>query len=143
MQTGSIKNNQLEVSSEAQGYEKDHSRLQGLGWCALTSSVIKAPGKVPYHYLQIDLLVAHFIRGVGTQGKRTLDEQPEAVTSFYLLYSFIGDEWFRYHTVRVNFTNSFSIYFACSKEEECTNSGLPFLPLHQVTLVYFTYTRLV
>ena len=114
MQTGGIKNNQLEVSSEAQGYEKDHSRLQGLGWCALTSSVIMAPGKVPYHYLQIDLLVAHFIRGVGTQGKRTLHEQPEAVTSFYLLYSFIGAEWFRYHTVCVNFTNSYS---ACPKEE--------------------------
>ncbi|CAH3023118.1 unnamed protein product, partial [Porites evermanni] len=102
MQTGGIKNNQLEVSSEAQGYEKDHSRLQGLGWCALTSSVIMAPGKVPYHYLQIDLLVPHFIRGVGTQGKRTLVDQPEAVTSFYLLYSFIGDEWFRYHMAKLS-----------------------------------------
>ena len=126
MQTGGIKNNQLEVSSEAQGYEKDHSRLQGLGWCALTSSVIMAPGKVPYHYLQVDLVVPHFIRGVGTQGKRTLDEQPEAVTSFYLLYSFIGDEWFRYHTVRVNFTNSFSIYSACPKEDECPIVDYPF-----------------
>ena len=105
MEYGLIGNHQIKASSETTKNKKDWGRLNSVGWCVsghVLSSV--ASGKVLYHYLQIDLMEPNLIRGVVTQGKKAQNpddpkERPEAVTSFYLKYSFEGDEWFRYHKV--------------------------------------------
>ena len=105
MEYGKIWNNQIKASSETTSNKKDWGRLNSVGWCVSGDVLSSVPaGKVLYHYLQIDLLGPHCIRGVATQGKRPQDpqnpdERPEAVTSFYLKYSSKGDEWFGHHTV--------------------------------------------
>ena len=102
MEYGMIWNYQITASSETRTNKKDWGRLNSVGWCVSQDVLSSVPsGKVLYHYLQIDLLVQHLVHGVATQGKQTdnSEEQPEAVTSFYLKYSFKGDEWFRYHKV--------------------------------------------
>ena len=99
-----ISNNQVEASSATVANPKNWGGLNSVGWCVSESLLSSsATGKVLYHYLQIDLLEPHLICGVATQGKQTdnPEERPEAVTSFYLKYSFKGDEWFRYHRVCV------------------------------------------
>ena len=96
MEDFGIKNYQITASSE-DIFKKEWARFSDIGWCVsreLLSSV--APGQVLYHYLQIDLLVPHLIRGVVAQGAQIREA---LVTSFYVQYSFLGDEWFRYHTV--------------------------------------------
>ena len=99
-----VSEDQIIASSEETANHKNRGRLNSGGWCAsrkVLSSV--SPGKVLYHFLQIDSWDVLLVCGVATQGKETKkpEERPEAVTSFYLKYSFKGDEWFRYHTVRV------------------------------------------
>ena len=104
MEHGLLSNDQITASSEEAGNWKNWGRLNSPGWCA-SREVVSAfrIRKEPYHYFQIDLLEPHVICSVATQGKETKnpEERPEAVTSFYLKYSFKGDEWFRYHTVCV------------------------------------------
>ena len=104
MEYGLIENHQIKASSETTANKKDWSRLNSVGWCVSGDVLVLQNEKVLYHYLQIDLLEPHLIRGVATQGKEAQNpedpkERPEAVTSFYLKYSFEGDEWFRYHEV--------------------------------------------
>jgi len=102
MEFGIISNHQITASSETAWNKKEWGRLNSAGWCVSGDAVHSVDsGKVSYHFLQIDLLDPHLIRGVATQGKQTANpyERPEAVTSFYLKYSFNGDEWFRYHKV--------------------------------------------
>jgi len=101
MEYGRISNHQITASSETASNKKEWGRLNSVGWCLAGEAVHSdASRKVPYHYLQIDLLEPHLIRGVATQGKLSENsERPQAVTSFYLKYSLNGDEWFRYHKV--------------------------------------------
>ena len=104
MEDGIISNNQIEASSATVANPKNWGRLNSGGWCVSESLLSSsATGKVLYHFLQIDLLEPHLICGVATQGKETENpnERPEAVTSFYLKYSFKGNEWLRYHRVCV------------------------------------------
>ena len=107
MEYGKIWNYQIKASSETTANKKDWGRLNSAGWCVSGKVLSSVPaGKILYHYLQIDLLEPHMISGVATQGKQPQDpqhpdERPEAVTSFYLKYSFKGNEWFRYHKVQV------------------------------------------
>lgn len=88
-----ISNLQIKASSETLANTKDWSRLNSLGWCVGGSEI--------YPYLQIDLLTPTLVTGVATQGKYEswLDHNAEAVTSFYLRHSLLGDKWLRYHMV--------------------------------------------
>lgn len=93
MEYGMIDNSQIKASSETQVNKKDWSRLNSAGWCV--------GGTETYHYLQIDLRTLTLVTGVVTQGKyeEVDDHDAEAVTSFFLKYSLLGDKWLRYHTV--------------------------------------------
>lgn len=93
MEYGMISNSQMQASSEMQDNKKDWSRLNSLGWCV--------GGVETYYYLQIDLLTLTLVTGVVTQGKyeESPDQYAQAVTSFYLRYSLLGDKWLKYHTV--------------------------------------------
>lgn len=93
MEYGMIDNSQIKASSETQINKKDWSRLNSAGWCV--------GGTETYHYLQIDLRTLTLVTGVVTQGKyeEVDDHDAEAVTSFFLKYSLLGDKWLRYHTV--------------------------------------------
>ena len=88
-----IDNSQIKASSETQVNKKDWSRLNSVGWCV--------GGIETYHYLQIDLRTLTLVTGVVTQGKyeEVQDRDTEAVTSFFLKYSLLGDKWQKYHTV--------------------------------------------
>ena len=95
-----ISSSQIKASSETQDNRKDWSRLNSLGWCV--------GGTEKYYYLQIDLLTLTLVTGVVTQGKyeELADRHAQAVTSFYLKYSLLGDKWLKYHTVRVSLYNN-------------------------------------
>ena len=112
MEHGIIQDFQISASSYKAANDKNWGRLNSVGWCVDSDRLQSAyPGKVRDYYLQIDFLEPHLIYGVATQGKQPQNpddpnERPEAVTSFYLKYSFMGNEWFRYHTVWI-------LYFWC------------------------------
>ncbi|XP_078342156.1 uncharacterized protein LOC144627995 isoform X2 [Oculina patagonica] len=93
MEYGMISNSQIQASSETQDNKKDWSRLNSLGWCV--------GGTETYYYLQIDFLTLTLVTGVVTQGKyeESPDQYAQAVTSFYLRYSLLGDKWLKYHTL--------------------------------------------
>lgn len=93
MEYGMISNSQIQASSETQDNKQDWSRLNSLGWCVGGTEI--------YYYLQIDLLTLTLVTGVVTQGKyeESSGQYAQAVTSFYLRYSLLGDKWLKYHTV--------------------------------------------
>jgi len=93
METGMIDNAQITASSETRANKKEWSRLNSVGWCV--------GGAETYYYLRIDLRILTLVTAVVTQGKyeEVLDRYAEAVTSFYLKYSLMGDKWLKYHTL--------------------------------------------
>ncbi|XP_068715193.1 uncharacterized protein [Montipora foliosa] len=100
MQFGMIPNEQIKASSEIKANPKNFGRLNNAGWCAnVEAEALNDTAKTQYHYLQVDLLQPNVICGVATQGIRANEgnQQPEAVTSFYLRYSLTGVEWLRHH----------------------------------------------
>lgn len=105
MEHGIIQDFQISASRDTAANDKNWGRLNSVGWCVDSGRLqFASPGRVLDHYLEIDFLEPHLIYGVATQGKQPQkpndpNERPEAVTAFYLKYSFMGNEWFRYHTV--------------------------------------------
>ena len=102
MEYGVIETSQISASSESSTNKASWGRLNSVGWCVSDQAMMSlGADKQKHHYLQIDLKVPTLVQGVATQGKGVsrLEDRPEAVTSFYLKYSFLGDVWLRYHKV--------------------------------------------
>jgi len=86
METGSIPDNNITVSSENNGNPAKKSRLNsGSSWCAGTSD--------SYPYLQIDLQTLHIICAVSTQGNSQAEQW---VKTYKLQLSTDGSTWTNY-----------------------------------------------